>query len=244
MKGTKLTVLLWALAWTCVAADADFFSQGTAAYRAGDYAQAARAFRELAGREPSPGALQNLGNAEWQRGRTGHAIVAWEQALWLDSLDEAARNNLRYARKIAQLETPQLGWHEVISTWLPASWWAWITGVSLWAAVAAATLPGILRWRRRAWQHGLAALGLMVFLLSVPAQVGVHSRSRLGFVLEKDTWLRLTPTAESQAITRLAAGESARVLRARDHYLLVQVSRGTGWLERGELGVIVSEIKH
>ena len=171
---------------------------------------AAEAFRQSVTLQPASGALQNLGNAEWQRHRTGAAILAWEQALWLDPFNQSARQNLRFARKTAQLEAPDLAWYEVISTWLPVSWWAWIAGVSLWLAVGMVLLPGILRRRKATWHQAIAALGLMVFLLSVPAHIGVETRSRIGFVLQKDTPLRLTPTLEAQAVTRLAAGEPAR----------------------------------
>ena len=235
--------MIWFLClFVCSAAFAQTsgFERGLAAYRAGDYAEASRNFQEMASLSPSPGVLHNLGNAEWQRGRTGPAIVAWEQALWLDPRHEPSRNNLRYARRLSQLESPQLAWHEVISTWLPANWWAWITGASFWAAVSAASLPGFFRWRRSAFHHGTAALGFMVFLLSVPAQFGVHSRSQIGFVLDRDTLLRLTPTSEAQAITRLGAGEPLRVLRTRGNYVLIQISRGTGWLERGEMGRVAA----
>lgn len=170
---TRCVALALALfAPRCLAGEADLFGQGAAAYRAGDYVQAARAFQNLAARAPSAGTLQNLGNAEWQRGRPGRAVLAWEQALWLDARYQPARNNLRYARKSAQLEAPQLGWHEVISTWLPASWWAWITGVSFWLAVVAASLPGFLRARRGSWHHGLAALGFMVSCSACPPKWG------------------------------------------------------------------------
>lgn len=240
MRMNRIICLICLLLCSAASAETNWFERSLAAYRAGDYAEASRGFRELALRSPSAGVLHNLGNAEWQRGRTGPAIVAWEQALWLDPRHEPSRNNLRYARRISQLESPQLAWHEVISTWLPADWWAWITGVSFWAAVSAASLPGFLRWRRSAFHHGIAALGFMIFLLSLPAQFGVHSRSQIGFVLDRDTLLRLTPTSEAQTITRLGAGEPLRVLRTRGHYVLIQISRGTGWLERGEIGRVAS----
>ncbi|MCX6887240.1 MAG: hypothetical protein NTX27_19625 [Verrucomicrobia bacterium] len=216
----------------------DLFSLGTAAYRAGDYVQAAQAFQKLSDAHPSSGVLQNLGNAEWQRGETGTAILAWERALWLDPFQEAAHNNLLYVRKVAQLDTPQLGWHEVISSWLPVNWWAWITGGSFWTAVLMASLPGILRWRRAPWQQGLAALALMVFLLSIPAHFGVDSRARLGFVLQKETPLRLSPTFDAQSLTRLTAGEPVHTVRARGDYLLVRTSRALGWVARTEVGFI------
>ena len=213
------------------------FQTGITAYRAGEYSRAAEAFRQSVAQEPASGTLQNLGNAEWRRQRAGVAILAWEQALWLDPFNGAARQNLRFARKAAQLEAPDLAWYEVISTWLPASWWAWIAGASLWLAVGMVLLPGTLRHRKATWHQAVAAFGLMVFLLSTPAYVGVHTRSRIGFVLQPDTPFRLTPTLEAQAITRLAAGEPARWIRSRGNYLLLRTSRALGWVEARQFGL-------
>jgi hypothetical protein len=214
------------------------FRQGVGSFRAGDYAAAIESFRDSANLQPSSGTLQNLGRAEWQRGQTGAAILAWEQTLWVDPLNRAAQGNLRFARKTAQLEAPELVWHEVVSTWLPVNWWAWISGLSFWLAVAAAMLPGILRWRRAGWHQAVAALGFTVFLLSLPAQFGVHSRSRLGFVLEKNSPLRLTPTQEAQWLTRLPAGEPARLEAVRGKYVLIRTNRSTGWVEKNQFGLI------
>jgi hypothetical protein len=78
----------------------------------------------------------------------------------------------------------------------------------------------------------------MLFLLSVPAHLGVHTRSRIGFVLDKQVGLRLTPTTEAQALTQLAAGEPVRVVGARGNYVLVRTSRAKGWLERTQFRLI------
>jgi hypothetical protein len=214
------------------------FRNGVQAYNSGDYLHAAQAFEKSAVSQPASGTLQNLGNSEWQRGRAGPAIVAWEQSTWLDPFNSVARNDLRFARKTAQVEAPELTWYEVVSTWLPANWWATIAGVSFWAAVGMVMLPGILRVRKAAWQQAVAAFGIMIFLLSLPAHAGVYSRSRIGFVLEKNTPLRLTPTVESQMITHFAAGEPVRCERARGNYILVRNGRARGWLERGQLGMV------
>ena len=214
------------------------FDEGTRAYQAGDYARAALAFGEAAARQPASGSLQNLGNAQWQRGETGPAILAWERALWLDAFNRPARNNLRFARKVAQLEAPELSWYEVVSTWLPIDWWAWIAGASFWLALGMVLLPGIFRRRKAAWHQAVAALGLMVFLLSLPAHLGVYARSRLGFVVERDAPLRLTPTQAAQTLTLLSPGESARVQRAHGRYLLVRTTRGQGWIQEGQFSLI------
>jgi len=229
--------LLLSLVTLSAASPDTLFQDGVNAYREAEYARAAEAFRESVALQPAAGALQNLGNAEWQCRRAGTAILAWEQSLWLHPFNPAARQNLRLARKVAQLETPELAWYEVISTWLPVDWWAWIAGASFWMAVGVATLPGILRRRKATWHQAVAAFCLMVFLLSVPAYIGVQTRSRLGFVLQHDTPLRLTPTLEAQAVTRLAAGEPARRIRARGNYVLIRTNRTLGWVEQAQLGL-------
>jgi tetratricopeptide (TPR) repeat protein len=217
------------------------FREGIEAYHVGNFTRAGEAFREAVAVRPASGTLQNLGLAEWQRGRPGPAILAWEQALWLDPFNQAARANLRFARKAAQLETPELTWYEVVSTWLPVTWWAWIAGLSFWLAVAMGMLPGILRVRKAVWHQAVAALGLAIFLLSVPAHLGVQTRSHIGFVLQKDTPLRLTPTAEAQATTHLGSGEPARLERVRGHFLLIRTSRAAGWVEPGQFGLIAAK---
>ena len=220
---------------------ADGFTNGTAVFRDGDYAAAARSFSELAAQQPAAGVFQNLGLAEWQRGRRGQAVLAWERALWVDPFNEASRESLRYARKVAQLEAPQLAWHEVASTWLPVNAWAWLAAASLWVAISLVMLPNILRWRRRAWYQAVAALGLAVFLVCIPALLGVNARARIGFVLERNTPLRLTPTRDAQTVTLLGAGEPARIERTRGDYFLVRTSFTHGWIERAQFGRICPE---
>jgi hypothetical protein len=84
----------------------------------------------------------------------------------------------------------------------------------------------------------VAAVGLAVFLLSLPALLGVATRSRMGFVLENDIPLRLTPTEDAQGITRLSGGEPVRLERTRGNYVLVSTGRGSGWLERDQAGLL------
>jgi len=217
------------------------FADGLSAYRNGEFATAAKAFAAAAAQQPTAGNYLNLGLVEWERGRQGRAVLAWERTLWIDPANQPAQENLRFARQNAQLEAPQLAWHEVASTWLPVNAWAWLAGMSLWFAVGMMTLPQWLRRPRRIWHQALAAAGLAVFLICVPAMFGVHSRTRIGFILERNTPLRLTPTAEAQAITLLVAGDPARVERQRGDYLLIRTRHGRGWVERTQFGRISGE---
>ena len=244
LRGGIALLTLFCLAVAARGAGCDaLFLEGVDAYRANDYTRAADAFRDSARLQPASGTLQNLGNAEWQRGKAGAAIRAWEQAVWLDPFNATAREDLRYARKAAQVDSPELTWCEVVSSWLPVNWWGWITGGSLWLATGMTLLPGILRQRKAAWHQALAALGLTAFLLSVPAQLGVHTRSRIGFALGKDTALRLTPTQDAQTVARLPGGKPARCERTRGNFVLIRTSPdgARGWVTREEFGLICPE---
>lgn len=222
----------------------DRFAAGVQAYRAGDFSGAANSFRIAALQNPASGTLLNLGNAEWQLKQTGLAILAWEQVLWLNPFEERARNNLQFARDTAQLESPDLRWYEVASAWLPPSAWAWLTGASLWTAVAALVIPSVLRRRKTAWHQAIAALGLGIFLLCIPAHAGSSTRSNLGFVLQSETPLRLTPTTRGETVTSLNAGDPVRRLRSRGNYVFVRSSRATGWLSTSEVGFLASLRPH
>jgi len=240
--GLQICLLLFLTTLASLAAESPgtLFRQGTEAYRAGEYTVAAKAFRQSAALAPASGTYQNLGLAEWHRGRVGPAILAWEQGLWVNTFNAAPRHSLQYARKTAQLESPALAWYEVVSTWLPLNWWTWIAGGSFWVAVGVATVPAMFRRRKAGWHQAVAAFGLMVFLLSLPALLGVHTRSKIGFILQRETPLQLTPTREGQVITLLSPGEPARVESARGEYLLIKTNRGRGWIPKELFGRVAS----
>jgi hypothetical protein len=219
----------------------DFFSQGSQAYEARHFEQAAALFGQAVTVQPSVGARQNLGNAEWQSGRTGRAILAWERAQWLDSFNASSHENLRFARKARLLDAPDLPWYEICSTWLPVNAWPWLACASFWVAVAMVMLPGVFRWRKSGWHQVLAAGCFAIFLLTIPALLGVQTRSNLGVVVERDTALRLTPTANAQAILRLADGETARLQRERGNYLFIRTATASGWIERTSFALIARE---
>lgn len=216
----------------------ELFRRGTESYRADDFAMAAKWFGDCVAGQPSSGGWQNLGLAEWQNGQVGEAILAWERAAWLDPANRAARANLRFARKTAQLESPMLAWNELPSTWLPVNAWAWLGGVCLWAAVGLITLPGFLRRPRATWSQALAAMGLAIFLLSLPAQIGAHTRARIGFVIGPGAVMRLSPTRDAEIVTQLAPGEPARGEAVRGRYVFIRTSRSAGWLERDQFELV------
>ena len=214
------------------------FREGVTHYEAGQFEPAAQAFRKSLAEQAAAGTLLNLGLAEWRRGQPGEAILAWEQSAWLNPLAAGAHRNLSFARETLQVNPLELTWCEQTSTWLPASWWTWIAGGSLWLAVAMVTLPGFFRMRKAGWHQTLAALALGIFLSSLPPNLGVFTRAGIGIVTGKDATLRLTPTQAAEMLASLPAGEPVHRLRTRGDYLFVHTQYGNGWVARRQINFI------
>ncbi len=238
LLSTGLIFIATLICGGATASGADEFKQGVQAYESGNFEQAIKSFHDAVAAVPSAGTYYNLGNAEWQADHPGEAILAWEHAQWLDPLAKDPRNNLRFARRTRLLDTPQLAWYEICSMWLPPAIWPWLASATFWLALALVLLPGVFRARRNAWVQGMAAGSFAIFLLTLPALYGIHSRSRIAIVLGQNTPLRLTPTSEAQYVTKLSAGETARVEREKEKYVFVRTPAAVGWMQRGDLGVI------
>jgi tetratricopeptide (TPR) repeat protein len=236
-----LVAALVCFAQSSRAATNDYFTQGIKLSQAGQFPEAAAAFEKSAQARPAAGTLVNLGVAEWRRGHAGAAILAWEQARWIDPYDSRAGADLKFARQAAQLDAPQLKWFESASTWLPPDAWPWLTAASLWLAAGMILLPGVLRWRKAGWQQALAALAFGFFLFSLTADLGVASRTQIGFVVKKNAALLLTPTREAEVVSTLAAGEPARRLRTRGNYYFIRTAFAAGWINREQFGLVCPE---
>ncbi|HTV42398.1 MAG TPA: hypothetical protein VMF08_17655 [Candidatus Sulfotelmatobacter sp.] len=236
----SLAVLAFSLANVRTATN-DWFADGVAEYRTGQFADAAEAFENAAVVRPAAGTFVNLGLAEWQRGHAGPAILSWERARWIDPFDKSARENLNFARQVTQLDEPQLKWFETLSIWLPPAAWLWLAGASLWLAVGMILLPPVVRRQKAGWHQSLAACGLCVFLFSLAANWGVVSRTNLGFVLENNAPLLLTPTRDGEMISTLTPGESAREIRTLGDFYLIRTESQTGWVKREQFGLVSRE---
>jgi len=223
------------------AATNDWFAQGLEYTRDGNFPGAAAAFKNEAETQPAAGTFLNLGLAEWNRGHAGTAILSWEQAQWIDPFDARAAGNLKFARQVAEVDSPRLKWFESASTWLPPDAWVWISGVSLWLAIGALVLPRLFRQQRAGWHQTLAAMGFCAFLFSVTADIGVVSRTDIGFVIKKTAPLLLTPTQDGEVITSLNGGEPARRLRARGNYYYIRTDGTAGWIEKKQFGLVCPE---
>jgi hypothetical protein len=75
-------------------------------------------------------------------------------------------------------------------------------------------------------------------LFSVAANWGVISRTNLGFVVDDNAPLLLTPTSGGEETSTLTSGEPARKVRALGDYYLIRTDSQMGWIKREQFGLV------
>jgi len=220
----------------------DVFAPGRTAYLAGQFTNAARFFQGELRRAPSAEAWHNFGDAAWQAGHPGEAVLAWQRALWINPYQTNAAASLRFVDGLGQFSELSPTWTEKYSTWLPVNLWAGVAAASWWLAVALVLLPGVFRWRKSVWPQLLAAVALGTFVLTLPALVGIHGRTKLAVIREANVPLRQTPTQTAQVRSRFAAGELVRCRSVRGKYYFVRTANDeTGWVAQDQLWFIAED---
>ncbi|WP_423185979.1 VWA domain-containing protein [Alishewanella sp. d11] len=81
--------------------------RGNAAYRSGQYDQAAQAFWQALEQQPSAAAWHNLGNALAMQQQYQQALDAYQEALKLDENNAAAKANAELMRQLLQQQNEQ-----------------------------------------------------------------------------------------------------------------------------------------
>lgn len=240
LRGLCAALIFCSFAFTEARANGSHPSiEGYARYNEGDFAGAVESYQALAKKSVSPGLLHNLGNAQFQQGKLGPAILAWEQARSLDPWLRNATANLHFARNHAGLDEPAYSWAEKYSAFLSPDTWTWIVALGFWSAAGLLTLPALLRRKRTSLTQGGAVVAIGIVLLALPALLGLATRSQCGIIQTADTVLRLTPTQEGELLTKLAEGELARSEQTHGEYLYIRASGDrAGWVRRTEFAKI------
>jgi tetratricopeptide (TPR) repeat protein len=215
------------------------------AYLDGRFDEAARVYRAVAeGGYGSADVWFNLGNAAWQAGRVGEAVVGWERALRRDPRHEDARANLRLAREqvvdrvVGAAPPPAL---ERIGARLPAGRIAWgLAGA--WLLMAGAVVLRRRAKRRRTLLALVASAGLLgsLALASLTAVVvWYHEAVERAVVVKPVVQVRSGPAPRFDPAFEIHEGLVVRVVDRDGPYLRVRLDNGrSGWVLRRSMETI------
>lgn len=193
-----------------------------------------------------------LGNARFESGRTGEAILAYERGLKLKPGNGNLINNLRYVREEAGLppvagsDFALLRWWRMLGAALGTTLAYTISLILWWLAVS-----GVLYWylRRKRMSEkrrfallplsvGIGVLSLLFFALGWTRHDYLH-RSDTAILLTPMATLRVAPTSEASAEADLPSGHKVTITDRVNRYVKVRLSDGRqGYLLREEVEII------
>ena len=192
----------------------------------------------------SPALYQALGNARFERGELGLAVLAYERGLRLRPGHPGLTNNLAYVRAEAGIERLELP-----DFWL-ARWWrragaalgattCYALAIGLWWLAVAGATVWYLRRRRMSEQQRFALLpaaAVCLLLAAICWGLG-HSRAawltddRTAVLTARTADLRVAPGPDATLEKALSQGLKLRILDERDGYVKVALDDGKqGWL--------------
>jgi len=214
-------------------------ARGEAAYRAGDYAAAARAFAEAAEAAPVDRRLfYNLGNALYRQGDYARALVAYERAHLGMPRDAELAANLALTRSKLELAR---GEGEPFLAALGALRDACTPRERVIAAVAMHLLSAfllVLGWRRVL----LRTLGFLVLgpalLLTVELLVLAPARPPRGILVAERGAVTAEPRSGLEPVVKLRRGASVDVLGEGPTWVKVRAGEREGYLPADAVAVI------
>lgn len=220
---------------------ADSFELGNQSYMHNNFTQAIKYYQQTAAQRGfSPALLYNMGNCYAQLGRTGQAILAYEQALRLDHGDPNIRTNLASIRKKNGIYQQDQSWWRRTADFLGADQWLLLAGISFFLFCGCFLLIVLLQKPSIGTRllKVVSISALLCALLSLPPALYGYLHWHDAVVLSR-TRLKISPFTESATAGVLAEGRIVHPLKDYRDFILVRDKTGRkGWLAAGELGFI------
>ena len=225
---------------------ASIFRRANAAYRGGDYAQAAMLYESWIAQGGRSATLSyNLGNTYFKQGRVGLALVQYERAKKSAPRDRDIAANLNYVQGLLEYRVEdRRNWYlKALDTVLAAFtekeigilslalgflfWLSWVFSLYL-------RPDALWGWRRKT----LLTLTLVIF--GFWFLKGFHGLTvQEAIVLKPQATVRYGPSYKDQMALRLGEGIKVRVTKQEGGWSRIVLANGdTGWIPQEEMEVI------
>ena len=217
------------------------FSEGNAAYEAGNYEEAIQAYSSVvANGEHSAELYYNLGNAYYRNQHIGKAIWAYESALKIDPDHEDALFNLQHvnAQTVDQISSERRGfghWMKGIIYSEQINLWAIISIIcSLLFAISCAFF--IFTAQRKTKNLSLLLATLMLLGMFGSVLLASMHKDRLtensaAVIIDKTIDIKVAPQEDAQTTFILSEGAKVDVLeKSSAEWVKIELNGNQGWL--------------
>lgn len=243
-----ISLFLWFFISAGLPAQATELADARAALATDDAKAQIAALDSLTGTgKVSPDAYQALGNAYFQRGDFGKAILNYERGLRLKPGHKGLKNNLQYVRAEAGITRPELPdfflvrWWRAVGAALGAGTLFWLAMVFWWLAVVGAVIWFLRRKEmdeKKRFALLPAAVVSLVFALVLfslgNSRNAFLSNDREAILVARQADLRVAPGPDATMEQSLSAGLKLRLLDEFDGFVKVALEDGKqGWLPEG-----------
>ncbi len=223
----------------------ELFAQGNLQYDSSHYIEAIAAYNQIIflGQE-SPELYHNLGNAYFESGDLGHAILNYLRAERLDPYDDDIADNLAFARGFVSLQlegvelNPAIEFFDGVAGGASLNFWAWLTTGVMFLLVCLLIYRIITRQRTIALQAGTVAIIIVfVALASLTTFKYRHEfAADRAVVTLPDIPVTDRPSRDAAVEFRAAAGLEV-VIRERsgDFVLALFANKRQGWVLQNAL---------
>ena len=200
----------------------------------------------------SPDGYLALGNAYYETGQYGRAILAYERGLRLRPANADLSNNLAYVREEAGLTEPGIPDFFLLRWWqqlgaLLGSTTAYVLALVFWWMAVGGALWWYLRRQRMSEQRRFALLPAAVVGLLLALACYALGQSRETYLAQTDQAvlvasvadLRVSPTQEASVEDTLLEGVRLRITdRVGDYVKVVLMDGRQGYLRTTEIEII------
>jgi hypothetical protein len=180
--------------------------------------------------EPSDALYYNLGNAYYKSGKIGLALLNYYRCLWLHPQHPEALGNVRFISAndptlIAENQPHFERWRSHTATF-----WTLFAAISFWTSVIALYCSFKLTRAAVLLRIG-GSMALILSCIGIYGACQWHVLLDTGIVITPDAPLHLSPTRESESISKIMEGSCLKFSQKHGDFYLVESSEGhNGWI--------------
>ena len=187
----------------------------------------------------STAALFNQANANARAGKTGLAILNYEQAQLLAPNDPDIAANLQFVRAKAGLPDASENWLTHGLTCVPPNTMAWLGSLGL-ALAGLGLLLVRLYPRRRLAFRSLTFAGALLVAAALGSAIMTRPRLNEAVVIARAAPALTSPVLAAEPLFKLREGETVTVRAEHQDFALVRTTAGrSGWVARADLARVV-----
>jgi tetratricopeptide (TPR) repeat protein len=211
-----------------------------AAFAAGKYEVSTAAYQAVIDAKGfSAPVLFDLGNSYYRQGNYPQAILAYKRALWLAPGEADIAANLHLAEKQAGMAVEPRARFAKITSLLSVNGWAWMACLA-WTLLCVSVLLRAVSPGQQAVFSG-AGFACALVLVGAIAALALSSGSlREAVVVDKNAAVLISPFPAAQAVFTPAPGETVRIEKAYNDFVLIANGVGqTGWIAKSQVVPVV-----